>query len=128
MYDVETSRIVGTARAYGKTEQDVIDRAVAQIVQMMDKIPWTGKIASVSGNKLYLNAGTVENVQIGDMFRLFALGNAIHDPDSKELLGYEEQPAGEAKVVAVTDRTATLEAAGASRPIRVGDKAQPTTP
>ncbi|HLG20008.1 MAG TPA: CsgG/HfaB family protein [Bdellovibrionota bacterium] len=129
MYDVETSRIVGTARAFGGTEQEVIDRAVSQIVLTMDKIPWTGKIASVTHGKFYLNAGTAENVQVGDTFRLFSLGNPILDPDSKEILGYQEEPAGEAKVVAVTDRVATLEPAGVSkRPIRVGDKAQPAAP
>ncbi|MFH1017127.1 MAG: CsgG/HfaB family protein [Pseudomonadota bacterium] len=128
MYDVETSRIVGTARATGKTLQEVIDLAVGQIVQTMDSVPWTGKIASVTGAKLYLNAGSQENVQLGDRFNLFSLGKPLTDPDSKEVIGYEEEPAGKAEVTSVAERVATLKILDQARPLKVGDKAQPMNP
>jgi hypothetical protein len=125
MYDVETSRIVGTARTTGRTVQEVIDLAVGEIVQTMDKVPWTGKIASVTGDQAYLNAGSQENVQIGDRFTLFSLGGQIVDPDSKEVIGYQEEPAGRAEVTNVSDRVATLKILDKTRPLKAGDKAQP---
>jgi curli biogenesis system outer membrane secretion channel CsgG len=127
MYDVETSRIVGTGRATGRTEQEVIDRAVSSIVTTMDRIPWIGKVASVAGDKLYLNAGIVENVKVGDRFALFSLGKPIQDPDSREVIGYQEEPAGTAEVISVTERVATLKASDLKRAVKPGDKAQAVT-
>ncbi len=125
MYDVETSRVAGTARALGATEQQVIDRAVSEILITMDKIPWIGKIASISGDRYYLNAGGQDHIKVGDTFSLFSLGRPIHDPDTKETIGYEEEPAGKAEVVAVSEKVATLKLTEKLRPIRVGDKVQP---
>jgi hypothetical protein len=126
MYDVETSRIVGTARAPGRTETEMIDRAVSEIISTMDRVPWIGKIASISGQKVYLNAGIIDNVKVGDRFNLFSLGKAIQDPDSKEIIGYEEEPAGKAEVVTAGERVSTLKLTEEKRTIRVGDKAQPS--
>jgi hypothetical protein len=98
---------------------------VGEIVQTMDKVPWTGKIASVTGDQAYLNAGSQENVQIGDRFTLFSLGGQIVDPDSKEVIGYQEEPAGRAEVTNVSDRVATLKILDKTRPLKAGDKAQP---
>lgn len=125
MYDVETSRIVGTARTYGSTLQEVIDRGASEIVSAMDKVPWTGKVASVSQKGIYLNAGLLENIKIGDQFKLFSLGKAIMDPDTKEVIGYEEEPAGHAEVTSVSERVAMLKVLDQKRPLKAGDKVQP---
>lgn len=125
MYDVETSRIVGTAKTTGRTEDQVIERAVLEIVAVMDRVPWVGKIASVSGKKYYLNAGRADNIAVGNRFQIFSLGKKIKDPSTKEVIGFEEELAGVGEVVSVAERTATLKVLKPKRKIRVGDKVQP---
>lgn len=124
MYDVETSRVIGTARGVGAGLQEVVDNAVEDLSRTMEHVSWTGKIASVSGDALYLNAGAEEGIKKGDRFEVFSIGKEIKDPESGEGIGYEEQLSGLAEVVSVSEKTAQLKVIQKDHPVKVGDKAQ----
>jgi curli biogenesis system outer membrane secretion channel CsgG len=60
-----------------------------------------GKIAKVDGDTIYINLGSEQGVAVGDTFGVFAMGEAIKDPDTGEVLGADETKVGTLKVAAV---------------------------
>lgn len=63
-----------------------------------------GKISKISGDLVYLNVGANKGVKVGDAFTVYALGEAIIDPDTGESLGAEETEVGKVEVVEVKDK------------------------
>jgi len=63
--------------------------------------PLKGKIASVTEDppQAYINLGSEAGIEIGDKFTVYTKGKEIIDPDTDELLGYEEQVAGSIEIV-----------------------------
>jgi curli biogenesis system outer membrane secretion channel CsgG len=69
----------------GKAVEAAVAEAVDWIVQQLPNIPWTGTVALVKGDKVYVNRGTREGVATG---QLFVVGDVevIRDPDTGEVL------------------------------------------
>jgi hypothetical protein len=61
----------------------------------------SGKIAKIDGGTVYINLGSEQGVQAGDTFGVYAMGEAIKDPDTGEVLGADETKLGAVKVTAV---------------------------
>lgn len=60
---------------------------VLPITKAVDKLNWNGKIALVSGDRIYLNAGRLTGLNIGDILRVTEEGTEIFDPDTGVLIG-----------------------------------------
>src|SRR5690606_5047705 len=65
-----------------------------------------------------LNRGSKDSIKPGDRFLVFALGDEIFDPETKESLGELELIRGTGKVVHVQDRMATVKSDMKTSPIR----------
>jgi len=63
-----------------------------------------GKIANVSGEKIYLNIGAAEGVKVGDVFEVHRQGEEIRDPDTGAILDVEIKLIGKIIVTEVKDR------------------------
>ena len=63
-----------------------------------------GKIANVSGEKIYLNIGAGEGVKVGDAFDVFRQGEEIRDPDTGAVLDVETKLIGKILVTEVKDK------------------------
>lgn len=61
----------------------------------------SGKIAKVEGGTVWINLGSANNINEGDTFTVYELGEAIKDPDTGELLGQDEKRIGRIRVTAV---------------------------
>ncbi len=57
------------------------------IVKTVDKLSWLGKVAMVNGDRVYLNAGRLTGINIGDILKITEEGEDIFDPDSGLLIG-----------------------------------------
>lgn len=57
------------------------------IVKSVDKLGWQGKVAMVTGDRVYLNAGRLTGINIGDILKIIEDGDDIYDPDSGLLIG-----------------------------------------
>ena len=55
-----------------------------KLVEALKLITWEGRIATLQGEKIYLNVGQISGVQIGDILKVVDDGNEIYDPE----LGY----------------------------------------
>ncbi len=60
---------------------------VPRIVQSVDKLNWEGRIALVKGDRVYLNAGRLSGIQIGDILKITEEGEDVFDPETGNLIG-----------------------------------------
>ena len=69
----------------GKAVEAACDEAVKFIVGQLPKIPWTGTVVLVKGDKVYVNRGSREGVGTGQVF-VVGQEDVIRDPDTGEIL------------------------------------------
>jgi len=60
---------------------------IPRIVQSVEKLSWEGRVALVKGDRIYLNAGRLSGLQIGDVLKVTEEGEDVYDPDSGALIG-----------------------------------------
>lgn len=81
--DTEAYRNEIVAEAIG----DAVRKAMPALNKEIDRIQWRGKVAKISGAKLYVNAGRATGIQVGDILKVSSSGSDIFDPDSGLFLG-----------------------------------------
>ncbi len=60
---------------------------IPKITQSTDKLSWEGRVAMVKGDRIYLNAGRISGLQVGDILKITEDGEDVYDPDSGALIG-----------------------------------------
>jgi hypothetical protein len=96
--DVEdtTTRFGGTPEdRSGEANQQLASQAIrsafnmtlSAIGQMLEKLSWEGRIALISGESVYLNAGRLSGLQIGDILKVTEEGEEIYDPNTGKFIG-----------------------------------------
>lgn len=58
-----------------------------QITEAMDKMSWEGRIAALSGDRIFLNVGRVSGLQVGDILKVSDEGEEVYDPQSGNYIG-----------------------------------------
>lgn len=58
-----------------------------QIMTALGKVSWEGRIAAISGDRIYLNVGRVSGLQVGDLLKVSEEGDDIYDPESGSHIG-----------------------------------------
>jgi curli biogenesis system outer membrane secretion channel CsgG len=87
----------------GKAVEQAIDQAVDFITHQLDNIPWEGTVIMVKGDRIYVNRGTREGVNAG---QIFTVGNTeeLRDPDTGELLDVSMEKVGTIVVQTVKEK------------------------
>jgi len=67
----------------------------------MASMEWTGKVASVEGGEVTLNAGKKTGLAVGDRLRVYGEGREVIDPDTKVSLG--RRPGAEKGEIEIVD-------------------------
>ncbi len=97
--DVEDSSTHYAERAY--TDKDLsedpnlVQAAVIQafsgtvpkIVSALEKLSWEGRVALVKGERIFLNAGRLSGLQVGDILKVEEDGEDVFDPETGALIG-----------------------------------------
>ena len=60
---------------------------VPGLVKSIEKLDWEGRVALVNGDRLYLNAGRISGIQIGDILKVTEDGEEIFDPETGAFIG-----------------------------------------
>lgn len=60
---------------------------VPDVIRSVEKLTWEGRIAKVSGSKVYVNAGKASGLVAGDILKVLAPGDDVYDPASGAFLG-----------------------------------------
>ena len=66
--------------------------AVPNIVRAVEKLGWEGRIAQVQGNRIFLNAGRLSGLNVGDLLKVTGAGQEIFDPETGDLIGEAPGP------------------------------------
>jgi curli biogenesis system outer membrane secretion channel CsgG len=78
--------------------RDALQKAMVNMMQKLGSRKWTGRVAQVDGENLYINAGQRSGLKVGDKLDVFRPGKEIIDPVTKMKLGTTENKIGQAIV------------------------------
>jgi len=100
----------------GSYDQTLAENALrASIVQLFDnmiqrmaEVPWSGKVAAVDSENIYLNAGKETGLEIGDILTVYRPGKEIIDPDTKLSMGYTRTKVATIKVESYFGRNGSI--------------------
>ena len=67
--------------------QKAFKGTIPQITLALDKLNWEGRIALVKGDRIYLNAGRLSGLQVGDILKVMEDGEEVFDPETGALIG-----------------------------------------
>ena len=87
-----TDAISQSVKEMGKALGDIFAIKSAVVVQVH------------RNRRVYLNLGANKGVTIDMEFSIVQLGEAIRDPETKEIIGYDETPIGTVRVTEVRDK------------------------
>jgi len=83
-----------------------LSRSLAeQIANHLTDIIFPAKVLIKRDNQITINRGEGGGVVVGDIFNVYALGEELIDPDTKESLGREEVKVGQVKISQVNPKT-----------------------
>lgn len=92
------------SETWAEVTEDVIKKAVDEIVDRTRDIPFQGKLIRVDGDTIYANAGARNGTESGDVFSVYSLGQELIDPDTGESLGADMSKVGSIKMVSVQEK------------------------
>lgn len=69
------------------TVKVAVRRFIPELHRIGDKLEWTGRVAKIIGNNIYINAGRESGLNIGDILKVVTEGQEIYDPESGALVG-----------------------------------------
>jgi hypothetical protein len=61
--------------------------AVPGIIRSVEKLSWEGRVAMVSGERVFLNAGRLSGLQVGDILKVTDEGDDVYDPETGRFIG-----------------------------------------
>ena len=87
-----------------------VSRDMAQkIANRIADVIFPAKVLLKRDKEVTINRGEGGGVAVGDTFNVYALGEELIDPDTKESLGREEAKVGRVKITQVNPKTSTAE-------------------
>jgi hypothetical protein len=60
---------------------------VPKIAQAVDKLSWEGRVAAVKADRVFLNAGRISGLQIGEILKVTDGGEDVYDPETGSMVG-----------------------------------------
>lgn len=67
--------------------RDALTKAMVNMLPQFESQEWSGRIASIKGRTVYLNAGKKTGLKVGDLLMVQELGEEILDPQTNVLIG-----------------------------------------
>jgi len=61
--------------------------AVPNVVRAVEKLSWEGRVAAVAGERVFVNAGRLSGLQVGDVLKVTDEGDDIYDPETGRFIG-----------------------------------------
>jgi curli biogenesis system outer membrane secretion channel CsgG len=108
----------------GKACEDAVGKVVDFLVKQLAKIPWEGTVMLASPERIVMNRGTREGVQVGAKFDIGQVQQLVDD-DTGEVLDVEVTKAGVAEVTEVKEKISYLKPLSGADKIQKGMSALP---
>ena len=68
--------------------RNAFQASIPSIVRAVEKLNWEGRVALVCGDRVYVNAGRVSGIQVGDILKVVEEGREVYDPDTGVFIGH----------------------------------------
>jgi curli biogenesis system outer membrane secretion channel CsgG len=82
----------------GEALRAAIVKFVDNIINQVNKKPWSCRVAAVEDGVIYLNAGQVSGLEVGQMLKIYSQGKEIKDPTTGVVIGRTEKEVATVKV------------------------------
>ncbi len=104
----------------GEAMRAALDEAVARIAADVSKGGWNALVAQVSGDTIYINAGSDAGLKIGDRLGVERVTGALTDPATNRVLAVQKDHLADIEVTAVDAKftTGKFVQTGATEPQR----------
>lgn len=79
--------------------RDAITKAMVNMLKQLGTRKWSGRIAHVKGDQLFLNAGQKSGLNVGDKLLVYRAVDEIIDPVTKLKIGVTEDKIGEVVII-----------------------------
>jgi hypothetical protein len=67
--------------------KSAIEDLVPQVVTHAKRVSWTGRVAMIKGDRVYLNVGRQSGLQVGDILKVLETGDEVFDPETGDAIG-----------------------------------------
>ena len=64
-----------------------VQETVGGIVRATEKLSWEGRVALVRGDRVFVNAGRISGIQVGDLLKVSEDGEEVFDPETGAFIG-----------------------------------------
>ncbi len=108
----------------GKKITEIIDKASNDIQQTLNCYPFATRIADIKGNKVFIDAGAQEKLNVGDQLIVYGTASdGLHLEGGSSFVTSDKQPVSVLTIQSVTARYAigTIEGSIGKSGIKVGD-------
>lgn len=61
--------------------------AVPSVIRAVEKLSWEGRVAMVTGERVFVNAGRLSGLQVGDILKVTDEGDDVYDPETGRFIG-----------------------------------------
>ncbi len=110
----------------GKATRKVIGESLQFVLgavqeRLSSYASWIGKVIHVDEQSIYVNAGTLAQVQIGDRLSVFSIKQVLTDPETNQVVGLIEEAVGELVVTTAKEKFSTARIVNATKIPKKGD-------
>lgn len=67
--------------------RNAVTSLVPDVIRTIEKMVWQGRIAKLTGTKVYVNAGKSSGLVSGDILKVLSMGDDVYDPKTGAYLG-----------------------------------------
>lgn len=105
---------------------DGLREFVPSLASVLASMEWEGRVAMISGDRIFLNVGQLSGVQIGDILKVSAEGEEISDPRTGRVIGKAPgRVKGTLEVVSYFGQDGAITVVHSGAGFQVNDKVEP---
>ncbi len=61
--------------------------SIPSVVRAVEKLSWEGRVAAIAGERVFVNAGRLSGLQVGDVLKVTDEGDDVYDPETGRFIG-----------------------------------------
>ena len=61
--------------------------SIPSVIRSVEKLSWEGRVAAVTGERVFVNAGRLSGLQVGDVLKVTDEGDDVYDPETGRFIG-----------------------------------------
>jgi curli biogenesis system outer membrane secretion channel CsgG len=129
-YETKITQVLGMGQYAGYDEvlgqqalRAAITKFIDNLIQQLQSVEWSGRIAGIQGNRVYINAGQKTGLNIGDELIVASLGEEIRDPQTGLVIGRAPGPVlGRVRIIGFFGDDGSVATVESGSGFKIGDQ------